>query len=143
MAVRHATAKWQGTLKEGSGHLVVQSGAFEGPYSFSTRFEDGAGTNPEELLGAAHAGCYSMALNAALERAGHTPNYVNTTAKVHLERTEKGMAITKIELAVEADVPGLSEADFQQHAEATKTGCIVSVALANVPMELSAKLVSA
>ncbi len=143
MAVRHATAKWQGTLKEGSGHVALQSGAFEGAYSFSTRFEDGKGTNPEELLGAAHAGCYSMALNAALERAGHTPNYVNTTAKVHLERNDKGLAITKIELEVEADVPGLSEADFQQHAEATKTGCIVSVALANVPMELSAKLVNA
>jgi len=143
MAVRHAAAKWQGTLKEGTGHLTLQSGAFEGPYSFSTRFEDGAGTNPEELLGAAHAGCYSMALNAALERAGHTPNYVNTTAKVHLERTDKGMAITKIELDVEADVPGLSDADFQQHAEATKTGCIISAALASVPMELTARLVSA
>jgi osmotically inducible protein OsmC len=143
MAVRQATAKWQGTLKEGTGHLALQSGAFEGPYSFSTRFEDGTGTNPEELLGAAHAGCYSMALNAALERAGHTPNYVNTTAKVHLERTDKGMAITKIELDVEADVPGLSDADFQQHAEATKTGCIISAALASVPMELTARLVSA
>lgn len=136
MAVRHAVATWTGTLKEGAGHIALQSGAYEGQYSFSTRFEEGSGTNPEELLGAAHAACYSMALNAALERAGTPATSVSTTAKVHLTKGEAGMEISKIDLEVVATVPGISPEAFQQAAEATKTGCIISRALASVPMEL-------
>lgn len=143
MAIRHATANWQGTLRQGNGSISLQSGSFEGQYSFSTRFEEGKGTNPEELLAAAHAGCYSMALNAALERAGHTPNYVRTTASVHLDRGDSGPVISSIDLNVEAEVPGLSEDEFFQAAEAAKTNCLISVALANVPMNLSAHLVNA
>ncbi len=140
MAVRHASATWIGTLKEGAGKIALQSGAFEGPYSFSTRFEEGTGTNPEELLGAAHAACYSMALNASLERAGTPATSVTATAKVHLTKGEKGMEISKIDLEVEAVVPGISEEAFQNAAEDTKTGCIISVALSHVPMELHATL---
>lgn len=141
MAVRSANAKWQGTLKEGNGHLSLGSGAYEGQYNFSSRFEEGVGTNPEELLGAAHAGCYSMALNATMERAGITANYVNTTAKVHIGREDGTLKITQIDLHVEADVPGVDEAQFMQMAEDTKTGCIISIALSAVPMTLEVKLV--
>jgi lipoyl-dependent peroxiredoxin len=140
MATREATAKWQGTLKEGTGHLSLASGAFEGQYSFSTRFEEGTGTNPEELLGAAHAGCYSMALNAGLERAGYSATYVNTTATVILTRDDAGLAIRKIELKVEAAVPNISEEDFMKMAEDTKQNCIISKALSSIPMELHATL---
>jgi osmotically inducible protein OsmC len=140
MAVRHATATWQGTLKEGNGKVALQSGAFEGQYSFSTRFEEGTGTNPEELLGAAHAACYSMALNAGLERAGTPATSVTSTAKVHLTKGEKGMEISKIDLEVEAVVPGISDEAFQQAAENTKNNCIISVALSHVPMEVHAVL---
>lgn len=140
MAVRDASAKWEGTLQEGFGVIKLGSGAFEGKYSFSTRFEDGAGTNPEELLGAAHAGCYSMALNAALGRAGFTPNYVNTTAKVHLVKGDAGLAITRIDLITEAEIPGIDEATFMEHANTAKETCIISRALAAVEMTLSATL---
>jgi lipoyl-dependent peroxiredoxin len=133
MAVRNADAHWAGTLKEGTGTLKLGSGAFEGQYNFTSRFEEGTGTNPEELLGAAHAGCFTMALNAALERSGTTPNYVHTAAKVHIRKNDAGQnAIMEIELLVDADVPGLSNEDFQKVAEDTKTGCIISRAL-NVP----------
>lgn len=138
---RSADARWQGTLKEGNGQLKLKSGAFEGQYSFSSRFEEGTGTNPEELLGAAHAGCYSMALNAALERNGTTPNFVHTIAKVHMgKNADDQLAITKIELIVEADVPGLSAEDFQTFAEDAKTGCIISRALSVDDMTLDATL---
>ncbi len=141
MAVRSATAKWAGTLKEGTGNLKLGSGAYEGQYSFSTRFEDGTGTNPEEMLGAAHAACYAMALNVGMEREGITAESVETTARVHLTPKDGGgFEISKIELHVDATVPGMDEAKFMEMAEATKDACIVSVALSAVPMELHAKL---
>jgi lipoyl-dependent peroxiredoxin len=132
MAVRGASAEWAGTLKQGTGSMRLGSGAFEGPFSFVSRFETGAGTNPEELLGAAHAGCFSMALAAALERAGHAATSITTTAKVHLGATDAGPTITKIELDVEGDVPGIDATTFQQHADGAKQNCVVSRALAGV-----------
>jgi osmotically inducible protein OsmC len=140
MPVRTADAEWEGSLEDGKG--TMRFSAFEGPYSFSSRFEEGPGTNPEELIAAAHAGCYSMALAAGLSRAGHVPHTVHTTAKVHIERVESGFRITKIELSCEARVPGVDERTFQEAAEATKTACPVSQALEAVPIELSARLVA-
>jgi osmotically inducible protein OsmC len=141
MAVRQANADWKGTLKEGSGNMALGSGAFNGPFSFVSRFENGSGTNPEELLGAAHAGCFSMALTAGLGRAGITPTSIRTNAKVHLGTTDVGPTITRIDLEVEGEVPGIDEATFQQHAEAAKKGCVVSRALGGVKdITLSAKL---
>ena len=124
---------------EGSGHMRG-SGALEGAYDFRSRFEDGAGTNPEELIGAAHAGCFSMALSGILTKAGHPPQSVRTTAKVHLEKQGEGFAITRIDLDTEAVVPGLDDAAFQRHAEAAKNGCPVSKALAGVRIGLTARL---
>jgi len=142
MAARKADARWEGTLKEGKGTLSLGSGAFEGQYSFTSRFEEGTGTNPEELIAAAHAGCYAMALNAALERAEMTPNYVQTTADVRMERTDSGPTITKIILNVEASVPGIEEDKFMEFAQNAKENCTVSRALAAVEeVELNAKLV--
>jgi osmotically inducible protein OsmC len=133
MAVRGASAEWKGSLKAGGGTVRLGSGAFEGSYSFVSRFESGAGTNPEELIGAAHAGCFSMALAAALERAGHTPASIQTTSKVHLGTSEAGPTITQIDLEVEGVVPGIDAATFQEQAEGAKKGCPVSRALAGVP----------
>lgn len=133
MAVHGASAEWNGSLKEGAGKMRLGSGAFEGPYSFVSRFETGPGTNPEELIGAAHAGCFSMALAAALGRAGHSPTSIKTTAAVHLGSTEAGPTITRIELDVVGEVPGIDAATFQEHAEGAKKGCVVSRALAGVP----------
>jgi lipoyl-dependent peroxiredoxin len=141
MAIRTAKAAWNGSLKEGNGTMALGSGAFEGPYSFSSRFEDGSGTNPEELLGAAHAGCFSMALAAGLGRAGFSPKRVETTASVHLTKNDAGLAISRIDLQTRAEVPGIDDATFQKHAEDTKKNCIVSRALSAVPMNLDAKLV--
>jgi osmotically inducible protein OsmC len=138
---RTAQARWNGDLKSGRGHLTVGSGAFEGPYSFISRFEGSGATNPEELLGAAHAGCFSMALSAALSTAGHVPTEVTTTATVHLNKGESGFAITGIDLVTRGTVPGITEAEFRRMAEATKTGCIISRALAAVPMTLDAQLI--
>lgn len=143
MPVRSAEAVWNGTLQEGNGVMKMASGAYEGQYSFSSRFEEGAGTNPEELIAAAHAGCYSMALSGALGRAGFPPTRVNTTARVHITRQEAGFRITKIELDTEAVVPDIDEAKFQEIANATKSSCPVSVALGAVPeMVLNARLVN-
>lgn len=143
MAVREASAKWMGTLQDGNGVMKMQSGAYEGQYSFTSRFEEGTGTNPEELIAAAHAGCYSMALSAGLGRAGFPATSVSTTAKVHLTKQEAGFRITKIELHTEASVPGISNEQFQEVAEATKSGCPVSVALSAVPeITVNATLVS-
>ncbi len=139
MPTRTATATWTGTLREGKGHLEGQSG-LDMRYAFSSRFADEPGTNPEELLAAAHAGCYSMALNAGLEAAGHKAEYVVTQGYCVLEKLEAGMSITKLKLVTRAKVPGLSNADFQKFAEDTKTGCIVSRVLSAVPMELEATL---
>jgi lipoyl-dependent peroxiredoxin len=140
MPTRKAVAKWEGTLKEGRGHLTGQSG-LDMRYAFSSRFEDGPGTNPEELLAAAHAGCYSMALNAALERNGFVPEFVETEGACTLGKVGEGMGITGLKLTTRAKVPGLDAAKFLEFAEATKTGCIVSQALSAVPMELDAQLV--
>lgn len=140
MIQRNASAQWTGDLKAGTGSIRLGSGAFEGKYSFGTRFEGAPGTNPEELLGAAHAGCYSMALSLGLTQAGHTPVRVHTTATVQMDRVNEKMTIVGIALATEAEVPGMTNADFQKVAEATKDGCIVSRALASVPMTLTATL---
>jgi osmotically inducible protein OsmC len=143
MPVRKADATWEGTLQEGNGHMKMATGAYDGPFSFKSRFEDGTGTNPEELIAAAHAGCFSMALSGGLGRAGFPPVSVHTTANVHINRGDAGFRITKIELETEANVPGIDEAKFQEVANATKSGCPVSVALAAVPeITLKAKLVS-
>jgi osmotically inducible protein OsmC len=141
MPVRSAEAQWNGNLREGKGTMKLGSGAYNGAYSFSSRFEEGTGSNPEELIAAAHAGCYSMALAAGLTREGFAPTSVNTTARVHIEPVEGGFGITKIDLTTEATVPGIDNAKFQEVAEATKTGCPVSKALSAVPsINLSAKL---
>jgi osmotically inducible protein OsmC len=143
MPVRKASAEWTGNLREGKGSMKVASGAVEGPFSFGTRFEEVPGTNPEELIGAAHAGCFSMALSGDLGRAGFTPDFVRTTATVHIDRGESGFSITKIELNTEAKVPGLNAARFQEIAAGTKNNCPVSKALAAVSeITLNAKLVS-
>jgi osmotically inducible protein OsmC len=138
---RTADARWEGDLRSGQGTLRLGSKAFEGKYSFGTRFEGAPGTNPEELIGAAHAGCFSMALAAALTRAGTPPRSIETTATVHLGKVGDGFAITGIGLATQGDVPGLPAAEFQRLAEDAKANCIVSRALASVPMTLNAKLV--
>lgn len=140
---RKAEAEWKGGLKTGTGSLRLGSGSFSGPYSFGSRFESGKGTNPEELLGAAHAGCYSMALGLALETAGHPATSVTTTATVHLTKGDAGMAISGIDLVTHGVVPGVTEAQFKKFAEETKTGCIVSRALSAVPMTIHATLAKA
>jgi lipoyl-dependent peroxiredoxin len=141
MATRTGTAVWEGTLKEGKGNMKLGSGAFEGAYSFSSRFEEAKGTNPEELIGAAEAGCFSMALAANLGKAGFSPKRISTTATVKLETVEGGPKITTIDLNTEAEVPGIDEAKFQEQAEQTKKTCPVSVALAGPKINLSARLV--
>lgn len=140
MAVRTANAVWEGSLKEGNGTMKLGSGAFEGKYSFSTRFEEEPGTNPEELIGAAHAGCFSMAFGAGLGRAGFEPQRIETSARVHLEKQEAGFKITRIELHMVAEVPGIDEATFMEQAQIAKQNCPVSQALAGVEIELHAEL---
>ena len=139
---RKAEAHWTGDLKSGGGRVKLGSGAFEGPYSFISRFESGGDTNPEELLGAAHAGCFSMALSLALSLAGHVPTSIDTTATVHLEKGATGFAITGIDLVTRGVVPGVDAETFTRLAEETKKGCIVSRALSAVPMRLEAQLAS-
>ena len=143
MPVRKADAVWNGKLQDGNGTMKMASGAYEGQYSFSSRFEEGTGTNPEELIAAAHAGCYSMALSGSLGRAGFDPKSVSTTAKVHInKKPEGGFIINKIELETEADVPGIEDGQFQEIANATKDACPVSVALGAVEeITVTAKLV--
>ena len=140
MPARTADAVWEGKIQEGKGQIKLGSGAFEGQYSFSSRFEEGVGTNPEELIAGAHAGCFSMALAAGLGRAGFEPKRVQTTAKVHLEKTEGGFAIGRIDLTTEAEVPGIDAATFEQQAESAKANCPVSKALASVKINLTANL---
>ncbi len=141
MATRNADAVWSGSLKEGKG--TMKFGTFEGAYTWSSRFEDGQGTNPEELLGAAHAGCYSMALSSNLGKNGFTPAQIHTQAQVTLEVIDGKSRITRIHLTTEASVPGISEEKFQEIAAAVKDGCPVSVALASTPITLTAKLLTA
>ncbi len=141
MAIRSATAEWKGSLVDGTGTLSTQSGAVRNAaYSFPSRFEEGEGTNPEELIAAAHAGCFSMALSHGLAQAGHPPTRVRTEARVHLEKGEGGFSITRIELVTDAEVPGIDDAAFQAQAEGAKKGCPVSRALGAVPIELKATL---
>jgi osmotically inducible protein OsmC len=140
MPERTATARWEGGLQEGKGTMRLGSGAFEGQYSFASRFEEGTGTNPEELIGAAHAGCFSMALSAGLERAGHPPTTIDTSARVHLERAESGFRIERLDLTTTADVPGIDDAAFQEQAETAKKNCPVSQALTGVDIQLTARL---
>jgi len=137
MATRTGSAIWEGTLKDGKGKMKLGSGAFEGPYSFASRFENASGTNPEELIGAAEAGCFSMALSL-----GHPPRKISTTAEVKLEPSGGGFKITSINLTTEADVPGIDQAKFNEQAELTKKTCPVSVALSGAQINLNAKLVS-
>lgn len=139
MIARKASARWAGELKTGTGHVRLGSGAFEGKYSFGTRFEGAPGTNPEELLGAAHAGCFSMALNLGISQAGFAAVYVDTTAEVQMDKVGAGMAIVNVKLTTHAKVPGLSQKKFAELAEATKVNCIISRAL-SVPMTLEATL---
>lgn len=132
MTVRSSHAVWKGTLKEGNGTMKVGKGHYEGPFTYASRFETGDGTNPEELIGAAHAGCYSMFLSALLSNNGFTPTKISTTADVHLGRDDKGPAITKIVLTCEASVPDLTEEQFADFAAQAKAGCPISKALSGV-----------
>jgi lipoyl-dependent peroxiredoxin len=142
MAVRTANAQWDGGLQSGQGTMRLGGGAYEGPYSFQSRFEEGPGTNPEELIAAAHAGCFSMALSGELGKAGYEPARISTTARVNLVKREEGFTIIRIELETEGDVPGIDEAEFREKAEAAKAGCPVSRALKAVPeITVSARLV--
>jgi osmotically inducible protein OsmC len=141
MPVRNAEAVWEGNLLKGKGKMKLGSGAFEGAYSFSSRFETGLGTNPEELIGAAHAGCFSMALSFMLEQAGYAPERVHTTAKVHIDKVGDGFKITVIELETEGKIPGINEKTFLEKAEAAKKGCPVSQALSGTDIRLKATLV--
>lgn len=140
MIERKATARWEGDLRTGTGSVRLGSGAFEGPYSFGTRFESAPGTNPEELLGAAHAGCFTMALSLGLTKAGHPPANLDTTAAVELDKTGDAFSVTRIRLTTRGRVPGLDEAKFRELAEDAKKNCIISRALSGVPMELDAAL---
>ena len=141
MPTHKAESEWKGNLAEGSGRLKVGSGAFEGPYSFKSRFEEGqAATNPEELIGAAHAGCFAMALTAQLSRAGKLPRRIHTGAKVTLEKVGDQFSITKIDLETDADIPGIDDAAFQKYAQEAKQSCPVSKALAGTQIHLRARL---
>ena len=140
MPVRKSSAQWKGDLKSGSGTMKLGGGAWEGQYSFGSRFEEGTGTNPEELIAAAHAGCFSMALSNILAGAGHEPTSVSTTAAVNLEMGDDGPSIKSIELNCEAEVPGIEAAEFHQHAEAAKSGCPVSKVLEAADISLKATL---
>ena len=137
---RHADAVWNGDLKSGSGQVKLGSGAFEGQYSFSSRFENGVGTNPEELIGAAHAGCYSMALTAALGKGGYDSVQVATIATVRLDKTDAGFTITSVHLETEAFVKKIDEETFLEIAQEAKKNCPVSRALTGVSIELTARL---
>lgn len=140
MPTRTAEAVWGGSLMEGKGTISLGSKAFSGAYDWKGRSGDGAGTNPEELLGAAHAGCFSMALSHQLAQAGHPPTRIHTTARVSFDKQGEGFAITKIELTTDAQVPGIDDATFQKLATAAKDGCPVSKALKATPITLNAKL---
>ena len=140
MATRNANAVWTGTLKEGKG--TMKFGTYEGAYTWSSRFEDGQGTNPEEMLGAAHAGCFSMSLSSNLGKNGFTPKHIHTQAQVTIEMVDGKNRITKIHLTTEATVPGVSDEKFQEIAAMVKDGCPVSAALASIPITLTARLLA-
>jgi osmotically inducible protein OsmC len=140
MPARTANALWEGDLRSGRGRMKFGGGAFEGQYSFSSRFEEGAGTNPEELIAAAHAGCFSMAFSSSLAKAGFNPTRVETNAKVHLEKVGEGFKITRINLDTVGVVPGIPEEKFMEIAEAAKKGCPVSQLLTGAEITLNARL---
>jgi osmotically inducible protein OsmC len=141
MPIRTANARWQGNLTEGSGTIRTGNGGLEGNYSFQSRFKEGEGTNPEELIGAAHAGCFSMAFSKGLADAGFTPTSVDTTAKVHLDKTDGGFSVTRIDLETVGDVPGIDDSDFQKLAEGAKANCPISRLLSpGVEISLLARL---
>jgi osmotically inducible protein OsmC len=140
MPERSSEAVWEGDLQTGRGTMKIGSGAWEGPYSFKSRFEDGTGTNPEELIAAAHAGCYSMALSAALTKAGSPPKRVQTKAKVDLRKEESGFRISTIHLTTTASVPGIDDPNFQEIAEQAKQNCPVSKVLSGAEISLDANL---
>lgn len=140
MPTTKANATWNGDLKSGKGTMKMDSGSYEGAYTFASRFENGKGTNPEELIGAAHAGCYAMALSNELAQAGYNPQSVDARAEVTFEVTDDGPAITGIKLITEADIPNIDEDTFQEFAHGAKKGCPVSKALAGTEITLDAKL---
>jgi osmotically inducible protein OsmC len=140
MPERSSKAVWEGDLQTGKGTMKIGSGAWEGPYSFKSRFENGQGTNPEELIAAAHSGCFSMALSAALSKAGHPPRRIETTAKVALEKAGEGFSIPRIALDTKATVPGIDVAKFREIAEQAKKNCPVSKVLAGAEITLNARL---
>ncbi|MFF0368784.1 MULTISPECIES: OsmC family protein [unclassified Micromonospora] len=143
MPIRTASAQWQGNLTEGSGTVRTSKGGLSGTYSFKSRFEEGEGTNPEELIAAAHSGCFSMAFSKALADAGSTPTSVDTTAKVHLDKTDAGMTVTRIELETVGQVPGIDDAEFQKLAETAKANCPISRLLSpGAEITLTARLAS-
>ena len=140
MPTRTATAEWKGDLRDGSGSMKMQSGSYEGPFSFQSRFKEGEGTNPEELIGSAHAGCFSMQLSGELGGRGVTPESVQTEARVEVSKVEGGFAISKIDLITKVRAPGLDESTLQEAAEAAKVNCPVSQALKAVEITLDASL---
>ena len=143
MPIRTASARWQGNLTEGSGTVRTGKGGLEGNYSYKSRFEEGEGTNPEELVGAAHAGCYSMALSKQLADAGAPPKSVDTTAQVHFDKTDAGMTVTRIDLDTVVDAPGVDQAEFQKLAEGAKENCPISRLLSpGAQITLNARLSS-
>jgi osmotically inducible protein OsmC len=143
MATRNGSAEWKGNLADGSGTVTVGDGVFTGAFTFKSRFEEGEGTNPEELLAAAHAACFSMALGNILSQQGNVPESIRTTARVQLRRIDDKPTIAEVRLETEGRVPGIDEAAFRAAAEQAKEGCVVSRALAGVPeMSVSATLVS-
>lgn len=142
MGIRKARAVWESNLEEGQGTISLGDDGLEVPYSFSARFEDGSGSNPEELVGGAHAGCFSMALAHELGEAGHPPVRIETTARVHLEKSGDGFAIPRIELETEADVPGIDAETFQRFAQNAKQSCPLSKVLSAAEITLSAELLS-
>jgi osmotically inducible protein OsmC len=142
MPIRKSKAEWDGGLKDGAGYMSIGDGVFEGRYTWASRFEEAEGTNPEELIGAAHAGCFSMSLSSGLGKAGYTPKHISTTAEVSLDVVEGARTITKITLNTQAQIPGIDEATFLQLAEEAKKNCPVSRALAGVEIVLQARLVA-
>jgi osmotically inducible protein OsmC len=140
MPIRSAEAEWKGDLPEGSGRMAFGGGAFEGQYSYGSRFEEGEGTNPEELIAAAHAGCFSMFLAGVLSKAGHEADSVRTTAKISLDKDDGGFSITRSDLSTEVSVSGLDDSEFQEHADEAKKACPVSRALGAIEIGLEARL---
>jgi len=138
--IRHAEAQWNGTLKDGAGHVKTETGTLDSAYSFRSRFEGGGETNPEELIGAAHAACFTMALSAALTTAGHSPKSIHTTASVHLNKLDSGWAINRIDLETTGEVSGIDAAAFENFAAGAKANCPVSKALAGAEIHLKASL---